>query len=162
MSQYESVMMVIKELCRQVPWFGNLLEIKGIGLVAVAGFVAEVGNIKRFSSPKQIQKLAGLALVESSSGLHQGETIISKRGRRQLRTVLFQAVLPLVSKNQEFAEIHRYYTTRTQNPLKKKQSLVVLCCKLIRVFYTMLKNGTTYDPVKLVKDIHRPTALASA
>lgn len=54
MSQYESVMMVIEELCRQVPWFGDLLEIKGIGLMAVAGFVAEVGDIRRFSSPKQI------------------------------------------------------------------------------------------------------------
>lgn len=161
-SQNESVMMVSEELCRQVPEFEKLLQIKGIGLVAASGFVAEVGDISRFSSPKQIQKLAGLALVESSSGQHQGETIISKRGRRRLRTAFFQAILPLVANNPEFAEIHHYYTTRTQNPLKKKQSLVVLCCKLIRVFYTILKNGTTYDPAKLVKDIHRPTALASA
>ena len=36
--------------------------IKGIGLITVAGFIAEVGDINRFDHPKQIQKLAGLNL----------------------------------------------------------------------------------------------------
>lgn len=161
-SQYESVMAVIEELCQKIPEVEKLLEIKGIGLVTVAGFIAEVGDIRRFDSPKQIQKFAGLALVESSSGKHKGQTTISKRGRSRLRMVLFQAVLPLVANNAEFAEIHHYYTTRIQNPLKKKQSLIALCCKLIRVFYAILKNGATYDPVKLINDIHRPTEIVAA
>lgn len=70
--------------------------------------------------------------------------------------------MPLVSKNQEFMEIHRYYTTRNKNPLKKKQSLIALSCKLIRVFYALLKKGSTYDPVKMVTDIHRPACLPAA
>ncbi|WP_047812092.1 transposase, partial [Desulfosporosinus acididurans] len=100
--------------------------------------------------------LAGLALRESSSGKHKGQTTISKRGRARLRAILFQAVMPLVAKNAEFAEIHNYYTTRIKNPLKKKQSLIALSCKLIRVFYAILTKGTEYDPEKLIKDIHRP------
>src|SRR5699024_6454784 len=103
-----------------------------------AGFVSEVGDLRRFKSPKQIQKLAGLALKENSSGKHKGQTRISKRGRSRLRAVLFQGVMPLVSKNKEFGEIHKYYTTRRDNPLKKKQSLIAVCCKLIRVLYAML------------------------
>ena len=39
-----------------------MLGIKGIGLITVAGFIAEVGDINRFDHPKQIQKLAGLNL----------------------------------------------------------------------------------------------------
>lgn len=88
-----------------------MLEIKGIGLVTVAGFISEVGDIRRFTSPKQVQKLAGLALMENSSGKHQGQTTINKRGRRRLRAILFQAVMPLVVKNQEFKQLHNYYTT---------------------------------------------------
>ena len=38
------------------------------------------------------------------------------------------------------------------------QSLVVIACKILRVIYTILKTGTTYDPQKLLKDIKRPTA----
>jgi len=155
-AQYQAVMEVIDGLCRQIPEVAKLLEIKGVGLVTVAGFLSEVGDIRRFNSPKQIQKLAGLALRESSSGKHKGQTTISKRGRARLRAILFQAVMPLVAKNAEFAEIHKYYTTRIKNPLKKKQSLIALCCKLIRVFYAILTKGIDYDSQKLMKDIHRP------
>ena len=130
--------------------------------VIVAGFVSEIGDIRRFHSPKQIQKLAGLALKETSSGKCKGQTTISKRGRSRLRAVLFQAVMPLVAKNTEFAEIHRYYTTRIKNPLKKKQSLIALSCKLIRVFYAILSKGIAYDSTKLISDIQRPKEMIAA
>jgi transposase len=146
----------------QIPEVEKLLAIKGVGIVTVAGFIAEVGDIRRFQSPKQIQKLAGLALKENSSGKYKGQTTISKRGRSRLRAVLFQAVMPLVAKNAEFAEIHRYYTTRAKNPLKKKQSLIALSCKLIRVFYVILSKGIAYDPVKLISDIKRPQEMLAA
>lgn len=45
----------------------KLLAIKGLENVTIAGFFAEVGDIRRFRSPKQIQKYAGLELVEKSS-----------------------------------------------------------------------------------------------
>jgi len=155
MEQYAQIMAEVEKLVEQVPNANKLMEIDGVGLVTIAGFVAEVGDIGRFQSSKQVQKLAGLALRENSSGQNKGQTTISRRGRARLRAVLFQAVMPLVSKNQEFMEIHRYYTTRSKNPLKKKQSLIVLCCKLIRVFYALLTKGSAYDPIKLATDIRR-------
>lgn len=156
-NQYNEVMELIEELCIEIPEVKELLEIKGIGLATVSGFLAEVGDVRRFKSPKQIQKLAGLALRESSSGKHKGQTRISKRGRRRLRAILFQGVMPLVSKNMEFKEIHRYSTTRSENPLKKKQSLVAISCKLIRIFYAILTKGIRYDGTKLMLDIKRPS-----
>lgn len=109
------------------------------------------------SIQSRYKKLAGLNLVENSSGKHKGETVISKRGRRRLRSILFKAIMPIVAKNKEFQELHKYYTTRAQNPLKKKQSLIALCCKIIRIFYVILRKGVKYDPVKMLKDIKRPT-----
>ena len=119
-------------------------------------FIAEVGDISRFTDPKQIQKLAGQAFGGDSSGKHTGQSRISKRGRKRLRCLLFEVVLALAAKNPEFREIHKYYTTRKVNPLKKKQSLVVLSNKLIRIFYTILSKGIDYDPEKLLGDIRRP------
>jgi len=156
MQQYERTMALVEELAKQIPGLEEILKIKGVGLITAAGFIAEVGDISRFEHPKQIQKLAGLSLKENSSGKHKGKTSISKRGRRRLRSLLFQAVMPLVAKNQEFKELHHYYTTRSQNPLKKKQSLVLLSCKLIRVFFALLTKGIKYDPHKMMKDIKRP------
>ena len=60
------------------------------------------------------------------------------------------------AKNYEFAELHHYYTTRKQNPLKKMQSLMVVAEKLIRVFYVILTKGVDYDPKKMTEDIKRP------
>lgn len=162
MKQYEAVMEAVEKLCNRIPEVAKLLEIKGVGLVTAAEFVSEVGNIRRFDSPKQIQKLAGLALTETSSGKHKGQAGISRRGRRILRTALFRAALSLARSNKEFAELHRYYTTRARNPLKKKQSIIALSCKLIRVFYAILTKGVAYDSVKLMDDIHRPQEQAAA
>ena len=35
-------------------------------MITVAGFLAEVGDVRRFETPRQIQKLAGLSLRENS------------------------------------------------------------------------------------------------
>ena len=36
------------------------------------------------------------------------------------------------------------------------QSLIVIACKLLRIIYTILKNGAVYDPKKMLTDIKRP------
>ena len=132
------------------------MGIKGIGLVTVSGFIAEVGDIGRFDSPKQLQKLAGLAIVADSSGKHNGESRISYRGRKRLRYVLYEAAISLIGKNREFKEIHEYYRTREENPLKKMQSVTAVACKILRVFYAILTKGVDYDGNKLLGDIRRP------
>ena len=99
-----------------------------------------------------------MGLVACSSGKHKGQTKISHRGRKRLRYWLFQAAKSAVSHADEFKQLHEYYTTRSNNPLKKMQSLIVIACKILRVIYTVLKNGTTYDPKKLMKDIKHPVS----
>ena len=160
MTQLNSIMEEIESLCKKIPESEQLLAIKGIGLITVAGFLAEVGDVRRFDSPKQIQKLAGLSLRENSSGKHKGQTTISKRGRSKLRAVLFNAAIPLIATNPEFKALHKYYTTRAQNPLKRKQSVIAISCKLIRVFFAILTKGVTYDPAKMMADIHRQPVAA--
>ena len=83
-AQLESVMDEIESLCKKIPESEQMLAIKGIGIITVAGFLAEVGDARRFESPRQIQKLAGLSLRENSSGKHKGQTTISKRGQRNI------------------------------------------------------------------------------
>jgi len=155
-ARLQEVMDLIEELVGKIPMAEKLLEIKGVGIKTVSGFLAEVGDVSRFNNPKELQKLAGLALVENSSGKHKGETTISRRGRKRLRYLLYEVAMSLVGKNPEFGELHHYYTNRKQNPLKKMQSLMAVACKVIRVFYTILTKGVDYDSAKLLSDIKRP------
>lgn len=153
--QYDEIMARVELLCAQIPEVEQLLKIKGLGLVTIAGILAETGDLRRFDSPRQVQKLAGLAIAENESGKYKGRTGISHRGRKRLRAILFRAALPMVKSNPEFRALHRYYTTRENNPLKKKQSIVAVSCKLLRVFYAIATKGCAYDAQKLLADIHR-------
>ena len=148
----------LNKLCDEIPIIKEIAEIKGIGMATAISFVAEVGDIRRFKSAKQVQKYAGLALRENSSGKHKGLTRISKRGRKKLRTILFRAAIPLIGLNEKFSSIYNYYIERKDNPLKKKQALTVICCKMIRIFFTILSKGIRYDETKMIQDIKRPLA----
>ena len=64
--------------------------------------------------------------------------------------------MPLVRHNDEFKQIHKYYKNRSKNPLKKKQSLIAICCKLIKILYTLGTREIEYDGEKMLNDIKRP------
>lgn len=149
------ILTTLETLIIQIPHMEKLLAIKGVGMLTAVSFIAEIGDLRRFRSPKQIQKLAGYAIYENSSGKHKGKTGISKRGRKRLRQALFQVIMPMIRSNREFRDLHRYYTTREKNALKGKQSVVALACKLIRVFWVILTKGVSYSSEKLVSDIVR-------
>ena len=147
----------LNQKCMEIPHAENILAISGIGENTLSGILAEMGDISRFDDVKEIQKLSGLGLVACSSGKHKGETKISHRGRKRLRYWLFQAAKSAVAHAEEFKELHVYYTTRKDNSLKRMQSLIVIACKILRVIYTILTKGTTYDPKKMLGDIVRPS-----
>lgn len=153
--QLEKIEKEMEEKCLKIPYAEKILEISGIGLGSLSGVLAEMGDISRFDDVKETQKLSGLGLVSCSSGKHNGKTKISYRGRKRLRYWLFQVSKSLVSHSEAFKELHVYYTTRAENPLKKMQSLIVLACKALRVIFAILKKGVTYDPKKMMMDIKR-------
>lgn len=159
--QYEKLEQIMQELLMQVPNADKLLDIKGVGLITAATFVGEVGNITRFQDPRQIQKLAGLNLVENSSGKHKGKTTISRRGRKRLRHSLFFSMIAILGKNQEFRLLHQRNLMRENNPLNKMQSIIALCGKLIRVFYAILTKGVDYSPEKMLGDMEQAIKAAA-
>jgi transposase len=152
--QLELLMSEVERLVSQIPGTQQMLSVPGVGLVTVAGFLAEVGDLSGYDNPRQIQKLAGLNLKENSSGKHKGRTTISKRGRPKLRSLLFRCVIPLLAKNGEFQALHRYYTQRVQNPLKRMQSAIALSCRLIRILFVLGRKQMPYDPVKVLGPVH--------
>lgn len=71
-------------------------------------------------------------------------------------------MIPLLARNQEFRMIYDYYVMRVKNPLKRRQAMVAVGCKLIRVFYAVLTKGVDYDRVKMMTDIHRDSEIKAA
>ncbi|MDP1421181.1 IS110 family transposase [Peribacillus simplex] len=159
--KFEEIDHQLDQLLDHIPGVTKMLEVSGIGRDTVAGFFAEVGDLRDYQHPRQIVKLAGLSLKENTSGEHKGQTKITKRGRKKLRALFFRAAMILVAKNKAFKALHIYYTTRSHNPLKKMQSLIALCNKLIRILFSIGKKQFTFQEDKMLKDIpHMATFVA--
>ena len=155
-NQLESIMGQVMRILENIPGAAQMLTVPGVGAITVAGFLDEVGDLNNYDHGQQIIRLAGQNLKENSSGKRKGKTGISKRGRSRLRALLFRAVMPMVAKNEAFKALHKHYTTRSQNPLKKKQSLIALCGKLIRVLHTLGTKQREYN----ANDVVGPVRLA--
>jgi transposase len=148
--QLETIMAQIVQILESIPGAIHMLSVPGVGAITVAGFLAEVGDINNYDHGQQIIRLAGLHLKENSSGKRKGKTGITKRGRSRLRALLFRGVMPMVAKNEAFKAMHKHYTTRSQNPLKKKQSLIALCGKLIRILHTLGTKKIEYNAIDAI------------
>jgi len=128
---------------------GKVLQsMRGVGPIIAAAFMGEVGDISRFANWKQVRSLAGLNLVENSSGKHKGETKISKRGRPYLRHMLYMAGECGCLHNPEMRGFCRYLQDRKNNPLNGYQALVATGLKIMRILFHLAKTGESYDSSK--------------
>ena len=132
----------------------RLLGIPGIGIVSLASFLGETGDLSRFTNGQQLIRLAGYNLTENSSGKSKSQRGISKRGRKILRSVLYQMALVMVAKNAEMKRIYQQLKTRESNPLKKKQALIAIACRIAKMLFSIAKHGGAYNPGR-VADIQR-------
>lgn len=130
-----------------------LQTVPGLGDKTIIDLLSEIGSFSHYNHPRQLIKLAGLTLRENSSGQHKGQKRISKRGRRQLRALLFRVMIPMIRHNEAFRKLHEYYTTRQTNPLRKKQSIVVLCGKLLKILHAICTKHMAFDAEQMMKDI---------
>lgn len=100
--------------------------------------------------------------MENSSGKYKVRIRISKRGRRKLRKILYQVMVPLLARSRESRGIYDYYVTRVKNPLKRRQAMVAVSCKFIRVFYAVLTKDVEYDRFKMMSDIQQKSGVIAA
>ena len=144
----------LEDLVTQLDEYEYLISIPGIGKHTIIDLIAETGSLKQYTHSRQLIKLAGLTLRENSSGYHKGQKKISKRGRKRLRNLLFRAILPLIQNNRAFKELYQYYITRPVNPLKKKEAMVVLCGKLLKIFFGLSNRQVHFNEDRMKQDLH--------
>lgn len=68
-----------------------LMALRGISLVAAMTIIAELGDLSRFDSPKQLMSHLGLVPSEHSSGERRKQGAITKTGNGHVRRVLIEA-----------------------------------------------------------------------
>jgi transposase len=127
---------------QEIPYSDSLLSVKGIGEVTVAGLIGEVADFRQFHTLREILKLGGLDLFEISSGKHQGNRHISKRGRPLLRKLLYFAALNTIRKG---GVMHACYQRHLEKGMPKTKALIAIARKLLGILFALVRSHSQYD-----------------
>ena len=125
----------------------HLQSIPGIGKVTAPTILAEIGDIKNFSSPSKLTAFAGLDPSENQSGNKKSSNEkTSKRGSPYLRHALYTAAM--VAANND-PIMHDYYIKKRAEGKHHYVALTGVERKLLGIIFHVLKENRDYRPPKL-------------
>ncbi|CAB1070731.1 Mobile element protein [Olavius algarvensis Delta 1 endosymbiont] len=151
--QISQTMQHLESKCQNLSGYQLLLTIPGFGPYIAALVLGALASPFRFTSRKQVIRLAGLDLNASRSGKKSQDSVpkISKRGNADLRYALYQAALIASYHNDGFRRLyHRTLEGRHGERGIKTKARVKLSAKMLVVAWTMLKNNEPFDARRLL------------
>lgn len=121
-----------------------LMTIPGVAHYSALVIYAELGEIERFDTAKEVVRYVGLNPVIRESGDSRFEGSISKKGSGKVRWILVQAVHSAVhTVGDEY--LSRFYH-RIERRKNKQKAAVATARKLLVSIYHMLDRKEVYDP----------------
>lgn len=157
-TQRKRVEQEMKKALSQVDYAPRLLEIRGLGVVTLAVLLGELGDLRNYRHWKQVVKMAGLTLVESSSGKKAGPRHISKRGRPLLRKLLFMAALRMFASG---LPLHSLYQ-RLGKTKAGSQVAVAGMRRLLQTMHSLVKHNQSFSQARFDSQPAKPGAKLAA
>ncbi len=143
--QLEEVSGELRELLEGFEETKYLLTLPGLSWVTAAALLAEIGSFSRFRHGRQLVKLAGLQPSRSESGETSGRTPIAKRGRAQLRAVVYMATLSALRNNPRIKAHYERLRQRSDKPLSKMHAFGACMNKLLLYIFAVVKNRQAFE-----------------
>jgi transposase len=121
-----------------------LVTIPGIGETTAAKFLAEILDVKLYSSARQLAAFAGLVprLHESGSSVKR-RSRLSKIGAPRLRKALYFPAIAAIKYNPHIKAMSVRLRERGKCPM---QIIGAAMRKLVHIAYGVLKSGKPFDP----------------
>lgn len=135
-----------KDLCRSLPEDEGVKIMKsiiGIGQWTAVCLRLELGPIERFPNAKSMVAFSGLDPRVLQSGDSERHIGISRRGRSQIRAVLFYPTLAAIRSN----PIIRSFYNKLRAKGKPKKVCIVACMrKMLHIVYGCWISNKPFDP----------------
>ena len=123
-----------------------LHTIPGIGMIAAATILAEIGDINRFKSSSALVAFAGIdPTVRQSGEFSSTHNHMSKRGSPYLRHTIFLAATTCSFHN---SPLNAYYKKKREQGKHHLTATGAVARKLTTVIYAVLRDGKPYEPKK--------------
>lgn len=121
-----------------------LQSFKGIALESAVGIIIQIEEINRFPSAKDLASYFGLHPVFKQSGDGSSKSRMSKKGRKEMRTILYNVARSAITCNEYIAEIYNKYISRGK---ARMSAIGAIMHKILRIIYGMLKRKERYNPL---------------
>ena len=123
-----------------------LHTIPGIGMIAAAAILAEIGDINRFKISSALVAFAGIdPTVRQSGEFSSTHNHMSKRGSPYLRHAIFLAATTCSFHN---SPLNAYYKKKREQGKHHLTATGAVARKLTTVIYAVLRDGKPYEPKK--------------
>jgi len=119
----------------------------GIGGVAGATLLSEIGDIERFGTESHLSAYCGVSPVIWQSGTGRIRTKRRHRYNRRLKGILYFIALSQIRIN---PESRTYYDRKRTEGKTHWQAMNALSRQLIKIIYYILKNKAPYQRTPLV------------
>jgi len=121
-----------------------LHTIPGIGMIAAATILAEIGDINRFKSSSALVAFAGIdPTVRQSGEFSSTHNHMSKRGSPYLRHAIFLAATTCSFHN---SPLNAYYKKKREQGKHHLTATGAVARKLTTIIYAVLRDGKPYEP----------------
>jgi len=133
-------------LVRSDLFYDQLRSVPGIGDVLAVRLIAELGDLTRFLSKRQLVAYAGIDPIVYQSGQRTGEHLpITKKGNKTLRTLLYLAVKANI-RGGKANPIRDFYNKKRQqaSPLAYRAAVIACANKLLRILFSMHSSGEKF------------------
>ena len=131
--------------------FSILKSIPGIGELTSALLLAELGDIRRFKTNKQLNAYVGIDIRRYQSGTIYRKDRIQKRGNKRARKILYYTVQNMI-KRQKYIDNHiiDYYYKMKKEPYTKKHKVAMIACmnRLLKTIHYLIHAQQEYDYTK--------------
>ncbi len=117
-------------------------SIPGIGLDSAIAIALEIDDVSRFETAKKMASFFGVHPTYKQSGDGMWGNYMSKKGRGEIRGVLYMTALSALRYNPALAQQYSRFRT---NGMKHYPAAGVIMHKILRIIYGILKNKTKYD-----------------
>jgi transposase len=131
---------------RTLPAARALVTIPNVAPVTAAVLLGSIGDPKAYDSSRQVLAVAGLSLVERSSGIMQGLKRISKRGRPALRKHAYMFALRSVHQDGIYRK--EYEALLGRNDDKKIPALMAIARKGLKLMFAIAKAERSWTPAR--------------
>lgn len=128
--------------------YSIILSLPGIGPNTAVRLMAEIGDITRFASNKQLNAYAGIDIRRFQLGKTFYKDKINKRGNKYLRKLLFLIIQNMI-KLRRYGRNHiiEYYDKLKTQPYNKCHKVASIACvnKLLKLRLHLITHNIHYD-----------------